>query len=79
MQPETVGPAEASAGGPAEKGKPKMLLHTLAYVAGGAAVGFAYHKIVGCRSGACPITANPYISTIYGALVGFFAGGGLGR
>ena len=56
-----------------------MLLHTLAYVVGGAVLGFGYHKLVGCRSGACPITANPYISTIYGALVGFFVGGGLSR
>jgi hypothetical protein len=59
--------------------KRKMLLHTLAYVAGGAVLGFGYHKLVGCRSGACPITANPYISTLYGALMGFFVGGGLGR
>jgi len=56
-----------------------MILHTLAYVAGGAAFGFAYHKIVGCSSGACPITANPYISTLYGALMGFLVGGGLGK
>ena len=56
-----------------------MLLHTVLWVAGGAVAGFGYHKIVGCRSGACPITANPYISTLYGALMGFFAGGGLGR
>ena len=56
-----------------------MFLTTLAYVVGGGVVGFAYHKIVGCRSGACPITANPYISSIYGALMGFFVGGGLGR
>ena len=56
-----------------------MILHTLTYVVGGGAVGFAYHKLVGCSSGACPITANPYISTLYGALIGLFAGGGLGR
>ncbi len=37
----------------------------------GAAGGFGYHRIVGCRTGACPITANPYVSTLYGALVGF--------
>lgn len=57
----------------------EMILHTLAYVIGGGVVGFAYHKLVGCSSGACPITANPYISTLYGALIGLFAGGGLGR
>jgi len=56
-----------------------MIWHTLLYVAGGGLAGFAYHKLVGCRSGACPITANPYISTLYGALIGLFAGGGLPR
>jgi len=56
-----------------------MLWHMIVYVVGGGAAGFAYHKIVGCSSGACPITANPYISTLYGALMGFFVGGGLGR
>jgi hypothetical protein len=62
-----------------EKGRTRMVLHTLAYIAGGAAFGFAYHKIIGCSSGACPITANPYISTLYGALMGFLVGGGLGK
>jgi hypothetical protein len=38
-----------------------------------------YHKPVGCRSGACPITANPYISMLYGAVMGFLAGGGMGK
>ncbi len=37
----------------------------------GAALGFAYYKFIGCRSGVCPITSNPYISTGYGALLGF--------
>lgn len=37
----------------------------------GAVLGYAYHRIVGCRTGTCPITASPYISTLYGALIGF--------
>ncbi|MBN2573962.1 MAG: YtxH domain-containing protein [Deltaproteobacteria bacterium] len=56
-----------------------MWLYTVAYVVAGGLIGFAYHKLVGCRTGACPITASPYISTIYGAVVGFLAGGMLGR
>jgi hypothetical protein len=35
----------------------------------GGAVGFAYYKFVGCRTGACPITNNPWLSTIYGAVM----------
>ncbi len=37
----------------------------------GGALGFAYHKLVGCAGGTCPIVANPYISILYGALLGF--------
>ena len=47
------------------------------FVALGASVGFAYHRFVGCRTGACLITANPYISTIYGAVMGYLNSGGL--
>ena len=61
------------------KRKRAMIMHTVAYVVGGAILGFGYHKLVGCRSGACPITANPYISTIYGAVMGFLVGGGMGK
>jgi hypothetical protein len=36
----------------------------------GASLGFGYYRLVGCSSGTCPITSNPYISTLYGALMG---------
>ncbi|MFC1679253.1 DUF6132 family protein [Elusimicrobiota bacterium] len=36
----------------------------------GGLLGFAYHKLVGCASGGCPIVANPYMSILYGGLVG---------
>lgn len=37
----------------------------------GGILGFAYHKLVGCAGGTCPIVASPYLSTIYGVLLGF--------
>jgi hypothetical protein len=43
-------------------------------VVAGAAGGFAYYYFVGCYSGACPITANPYISTLYGGFIGAVLG-----
>jgi hypothetical protein len=39
----------------------------------GAGLGYGYYAIVGCSSGTCPITGNPFISTLYGALIGAFA------
>jgi len=36
----------------------------------GGGLGFAYYKFVGCSTGACPLTSNPIISTIYGSVVG---------
>lgn len=39
----------------------------------GAAAGFTYYAVVGCSSGGCPITSNPWISTGWGALIGLTA------
>jgi hypothetical protein len=36
----------------------------------GGAAGFLFYRFVGCRSGACRITSNPYLATIYGAVLG---------
>ncbi len=40
-------------------------------VLGGALLGYSYYYFIGCYSGTCPITSNPYISTFYGALIAF--------
>ncbi len=37
----------------------------------GATGGFLYYYYIGCASGHCPITGNPYISTVYGGVLGF--------
>jgi hypothetical protein len=39
----------------------------------GALGGFLYYRFVGCKTGGCPLTGNPWISTLYGALIGFLA------
>lgn len=41
----------------------------------GGILGFVYYRLIGCPSGACPITANPYTSTAYGAILGFLLSG----
>lgn len=54
-----------------------MALRIALFIIGGAVLGFAYHRLVGCRTGACAITANPYVSTLYGAFMGYLLSGGL--
>lgn len=36
----------------------------------GAVGGFLYYNYVGCVTGTCAITSNPWLSTGYGALIG---------
>lgn len=37
----------------------------------GGSIGFLMGYIGKCSSGVCPLTSNPYVSTIIGALIGF--------
>ncbi len=36
----------------------------------GGTAGFLYYYFIGCVSGSCPITSNPYGSILYGSLMG---------
>ncbi|MFT3738888.1 MAG: DUF6132 family protein [Breznakibacter sp.] len=36
----------------------------------GVGLGFAYYYFIGCNSGSCPITSNPYKSMLWGGLLG---------
>lgn len=50
-------------------------LPALLGAAGGAVCGYLYYLYVGCSTGSCAITSNPYNSVMYfaafGALIGF--------
>ena len=48
----------------------KHILKIIGILVGGVA-GFLYYHFVGCTSGNCPITSNPYITVVYGALLGY--------
>lgn len=37
----------------------------------GAIGGYAYYYFIGCTSGSCPLTSNPYISIGFGAVFGY--------
>lgn len=43
----------------------KALTKPLLFGVAGALLGFGYYYFIGCRSGTCTITSNPYISTAY--------------
>jgi hypothetical protein len=43
----------------------------------GGVLGYVYQRLVGCRTGACPLTATPLRGILYGAVMGLlFALGG---
>lgn len=47
-----------------------MIKYLIGALIGGIIGYFVFYKLIGCSTGTCPITANPYISTIYGIVLG---------
>lgn len=70
MTTEAAGDASGS---PARKGRSMILRIALSVVIGGV-LGFGYYKLIGCRGGTCPLTSNPYVSTLWGAAMGLVFG-----
>jgi hypothetical protein len=54
-----------------------LAVRTVLSVVLGALAGLAYQRFVGCRTGACAITSNPYLSAVYGAVMGYVLSNGL--
>ena len=48
---------------------PRLLRIAIGIVAG-AALGYGYYYFIGCNGGTCPITSNPWNSTVAGMVLG---------
>ena len=56
--------------------RPKaMILRIVSGAVVGGGLGFAYYKFVGCSTGTCPLTSSPFVSTLYGRVVGALVAG----
>lgn len=52
------------------------ILRTVIGAVVGAAIGFAVYRFIGCRTGACPLSANPWVAMfLWGAMGALFAAG----
>jgi hypothetical protein len=47
-----------------------VALRTALALLAGAGLGLVWWKVVGCRTGACPLTATPLRAGLYGAVMG---------
>lgn len=47
-----------------------MIVRIIIGVVAGGVLGFLYQRLVGCSTGTCPLTSSPWITTIYGMVMG---------
>jgi mannose-6-phosphate isomerase-like protein (cupin superfamily) len=52
------------------KGVGVMIVRLIIGAVAGGLLGYGAYRVIGCSSGACPLTSNPWISTIFGMVVG---------
>jgi len=69
---------EAAAPQPKKERRRKAVVSILVGGAIGGVLGFLYYRFVGCSTGGCPLTSNPYASTLYGIVLGALIGGNTG-
>jgi len=50
--------------------KHNMIVRVILGLIIGGIAGYLYYRFIGCRSGSCPITSNPFSSIIFGAIFG---------
>jgi hypothetical protein len=52
------------------KGVGVMIVRLIIGVVVGGLVGYGMYRFIGCSTGACPITANPWTSILFGMIFG---------
>ena len=55
--------------------KTRKWIRPALFTLGGALAGLAYYHLIGCASGSCPITSNPFGSMLYMGLIGWLISG----
>ena len=53
-----------------------MVARLVVGVVVGGLLGYGVYRFIGCSSGTCPITSNPWVSTILGMVIGGLSSGG---
>ena len=56
------------------KASAKLIATIILGIVIGGALGFANYRFIGCKTGLCPLSANPWISTLYGMFIGGLIG-----
>jgi hypothetical protein len=47
-----------------------MIVRLIIGIIGGGILGYGVYHFIGCSSGTCPLTSNPWVSTIIGVVFG---------
>lgn len=49
----------------------KNVIKNIIGLMAGAVGGYLYYYFIGCNSGSCAITSNPFMSILWGAILGY--------
>lgn len=55
-------------------GVKRLIPEIVGTIAGGIA-GYFYYSFIGCSGGTCPITSNPWMTILWGSIMGYLVGG----
>lgn len=56
------------------KDKLRKMWPSLAGIVAGIAGGYLYYIEIGCSSGTCPLTGNPWMTMLWGGVMGYLVG-----